>query len=179
MKNPHLSLLALLAFINCMQAQEAAERTCRILFLERPAGAPKTLHLFIGTTSQKVELPSMNLSPIYKLAAGAIPLKLLTAQVEDPKAVSPDAPSVDIPADYTDFFLLVSSDPENKIASVKLKAIHLEKENFKLGQTLWINQTDKTIEGKLGEQIVSLGPESSTIVDLPFNNQTVPTSGYF
>jgi len=179
MKNPHLILLGLLAVMNCMHAQETPERTCRILFLDRPAGAPKSLHLFDGTTSQEVELPSMNFSPLYKLTAGNIPLKLLTAQVEDPKAVSPDAPSVEIPADYTDFFLLVSSDPDNKIAPVKLEAINLQSKNFKRGQTLWINQTDKTIKGKLGEQILSLEPESSTIVDTPFNNQSVPTSGYF
>ena len=78
----------------------------------------------------------MNISPLYKLAAGAIHITLLTAKVEDPKGVSPDAPSIVIPADHTDFNLLVSNDPNNKIAPVKLQVINLEIENFKLGQIL-------------------------------------------
>jgi len=179
MKHPHLILPALLAFVNCIHAQDAPERTCRIVFLDRPAAAPKTLYLFDGTTSQIVELPSMNLSPLYKLAAGAIPLKLLTAQADNPKEVPPDAPSVEIPPDYTDFFLLVFSDPNNKIAPVKLEAVNLESESFKIGQTLWVNRTDKTIEGKLGEQILSLQPVSSKIVDAPASDKGVPTSGYY
>lgn len=179
MKNLSINFLALLTFLFFNNAHGATDRTCRIVFLERPANAPKSLHLFDGSTSQEVELPSMNLSPIYKLAPGAIQLKLLVAKADDPKAVSPDTPTVDIPADYTDFFLLVSSDPENKIAPVKLQAIKLDSENFKLGQTLWINHSDKIIEAKLGAQILSLKPESSQIVDTPFSDKSVPTSGYY
>jgi len=174
-----LILLALLAFLICNHAHGAPDRTCRIVFLDRPTDAPKRLHLYDGSSSQEVDLPSMNLSPLYKLAAGAIQLKLLTAKAEDPKEVPPDAPSVEIPADYADFFLLVSSDPENKITPVKLKAINLDNENFKPGQTLWLNQSDKTIEGKLDEQILSLEPESSKIADAPFDKKRVPTSGYY
>lgn len=179
MKIPQLVLVTLLTLLTHTHAQDAATRTCRILFLERPANAPKSLHLFDGSTSQEVELPSMNLSPSYKLAPGAIQLKLLPTKVEDPKVVSPDAPSVDIPADHTNFFLLVSTDPENKVAPVKLKAINIESENFKLGQTLWINYTDKTIEAKLGAQTLSLEPDNSKVVDTPFSDKSEPTSGYY
>lgn len=179
MKNSHLILLALFASLFCSHAQETPERTCRILFLDRPADAPRTLHLFDGKTSQEVDLPNMNFSPLYKLAPGAIQLKLLTAKAEDPEAISPDAPSVEIPAHYTDFCLLVSSDPTNKVAPVKLKAINLETEKFKTGQTLWVNQTDKTIKAKLGEQILSLGPGNSEIVDNPLSKQSETTSGYY
>ena len=122
----------------------------------------------------------MNLSPVYKLAAGAIQIRLLAAKEEDPKEVPPDALSVDIPADYTDFLLLlVFSDPKNKIAPVKLEAVNLECGNFKLGQTLWVNRTDMTIGGKLGEQILSLEPVSSKTMDAPVSDKGVPASGYY
>lgn len=179
MKIPHPIVLALLTFLLCNSAHADPERTCRIVFLERPENAPKFLHLFDGENSREVELPSMNLSPIYKLSPGAIKLNLLTAKVDDSKEVPPDAPSVEIPADYTDFFLLVFSDPDNKIAPVKLDAINLESENFKIGQTLWINRTDKTIEGELGDQILSLQPGSSKILAAPVSDNGVPTSGYY
>lgn len=179
MKNLQLTILVFFASLFCTHARETPGRTCRIVFPDRPADAPKTLHLFDGTTSQEVHLPSTNFSPLYKLAPGAIQLKLLTAQAEDPKAVSPDAPFVDIPEDCTDFYLLVSRDPNNKTAPLKLKAINLESGKFKFGQTLWVNETDKIIQAELGGQTLSLGPQSSEIVDSPLINQGVPTSGYY
>lgn len=167
MNRPHLILLSLFAFITFTHAQEAPQRTCRIVFLDRPADAPKTLHLFDGTTSQEIELPGMNLSPVYKLASGTINLRLLPAKVEDPKTISPDAPSVEIPEAYTDFFLIISSDPDNKIAPVSIKAFNPTNEAFKLGQMLWINLTDKTITGKIGDQALSLNANSSAVVEAP------------
>jgi hypothetical protein len=179
MKAPHTILGALLTFLLCSHAQAAPERTCRIVYVERPENAPVFLHLFDGRNSQNVELPSMNLSPTYKVAPGAIQLKLLAAEVEDPKEVPADAPSVEIPADFTNFLLLVLSDPDNKIAPVKLEAVNLDGENFKPGQTLWVNRTDMTIGGKLGEQILSLEPVSSKIVDAPVSDKGVPANGYY
>ena len=176
MKISHLIFVTLLTLFTQLHAQEAAKRNCRILFLERPATAPKSLHLFDGSTSQQVDLPSMNLSSVYAITPNSTQLKLLPAQVDNPENISPDAPAVDIPAEYTNILLIISSDPENKIAPVKLAVINL---NFKIGQTLWINRTDKTIEGKLGEQALSLEPDSSKIIDAPLGNQTSPTSGYF
>ncbi len=167
MNRPHFILLTLFAFITFTHAQEAPQRTCRIVFLDRPADAPKTLHLFDGTTSQEIELPGMNLSPVYKLASGNINLRLLPDKVEDPKTISPDAPSVEIPETYTDFFLIISSDPDNKIAPVSIKAFNPANEAFKLGQILWINLTNKTITGKIGDQVLSLNPNSSAVVEAP------------
>lgn len=150
--------------------QTASARTCRIVFLDRPTDAPNTLHLFDGTTSQEVALPGMNLSPVYNLPSGIINLRLLPAKVEDPKTVSPDAPSIEISEDYTDFFLIVSSNPDNKIAPVSIKAFSPNNNAFKLGQMLWINLTDKTITGEIGEQSLSLNAESSAIVEAPRND---------
>jgi len=175
-KITYLIFVALLTLFTQSYAQDATKRDCRILFLERPAIAPKSLHLFDGSTSQQVDLPNMNLSAVYKISSNTTQLKLLQEKVDDPEAISPDAPTVEIPAEYSNILLIISSDPENKIAPVKLTAINL---NFKIGQTLWINRTDKTIEGKLGEQVLSLEPDSSKIIDAPLGNQNTPTSGYF
>ena len=179
MKKPDAILRALLAFALLGCAQAAPERTCRIVFPDRPQDAPRSLHLFDGKQSQEVELPSMNLSPVYHPAPGVIWIKLLAAKVEDPKEVPPDAPMVEIPADHTDFVLLVFSDPNNKIAPVKLEAVNLDGEQFKVGQTLWMNQSDHAIEGKLGEQTLSLEPGGSEILDAPVSDKGVPASGYY
>ena len=172
-------LLVLLACLLFGYAHAAPERTCRIVFVDRAADAPKRLHLFDGEKSQEVELPSMNLSPVYKLAEGAIGLKLLSAKVEDPEGVSPDAPSVEIPEDHTDLVLLVLSDPDNRIAPVRMEAVNLAAENFKIGRTLWMNRTDMAIEAKLGDQALTLDPVGSKIVEAPLSDKGVATSGYY
>lgn len=179
MKIPHIIFLSLFSLFSLAHAQEAPKRTCRILFVERPADAPKSLHLFDGVTSQEVDLPSMNLSQLYPLASGAIQLKLLPAKADPANPPSPDAPSVDIPEDFTDFLILVTSDPENKIAPIKMEAINLKSEDFKLGQTLWINRTDIAIKAELGSQTLSLDPQSSKIIDTPLTKEDKPVSGYF
>ncbi len=179
MKIPLLTLISLLTLFSHSHAKDAATRTCRILFPNRPADSPKTLHLFDGNTSQEVALPSMNFSPLYKIQNGNIQVKLLANKVDDPKNISPDAPFAEIPANSNDIYLLISSDPENKIAPVKIIVISLDNENFKVGQTIWINHTDNNIEAKLGDQVLSLRPESSKIIDTPFSNSAKPTSGYF
>jgi hypothetical protein len=179
MNGPRSPLLALLTFLLCHFAQADTGRICRLVFVDRPEDGSKSLHLFDGKKSQEVELPSMNLSPVYKLASGAIQLRLLAAKAEDPKLVPADAPMVEIPADHTDFVLLVFSDPGNKIAPVKLEVVNLDGKTFKVGQTLWFNKTDKTIQGSLGDQALSLEPESSRIIDSPLSDKGDPASGYF
>lgn len=58
-------------------APAAAKRTCRVLFLNPLPGAPAEIFLFDRAKSQKVELPSMNLSDVYEIPAAATGLRLL------------------------------------------------------------------------------------------------------
>ncbi len=174
MKKSRFTLLTLLALLTCTQAQEPTARTCRVLFLERPADALKTLHLFDGITSQEVETTSMNLSPIYKVATGTLNLRILTTKVEDPKAIPPDAITVEIPETYKDFILLLSSDPNNKILQVKAQAIDTGSNKLKPGETLWVNLTTHTIEAKLGSKSITVEPQSHIVAEPPQAD-----SGYF
>ena len=170
----HSYILFFLTSLVCILSQTVSARNCRILFLDRPNDAPKSLHLFDGTSSQEVDLPSMNFSPVYKLPEGAIKLRLLTEKYQDPTSVSPDAPFVEIPETYVDFYLIISSDPENKITPVSIKAYCPSDETFKAGQTLWINLTEQTIHGTLGEAKLILKPNSTQILNAPIN-----ASGYY
>lgn len=165
MNTPKLVLFA--SFALCASTWAQAERSCRILFLDRPVDAPKTLHLFNGVTSQEVELPSMNLSPIYKLPAGQLKLRLLPAPADDPNTVSPDAPSVDIPEAYTDFYLVVASAPDNKIAPVSMSVFNATADYISPGQMLWINLSEKTIKGTLGDVKITLQPDASEVIGEP------------
>lgn len=176
MKITLLSLISLLCLFTVTYARDALARTCRIVFLDRPAGAPPPRHLFDGPSPQEVDLSGINLSPVYQLAPGTIQFKLLPAKVVDTKGISPEAPSIETPADYNDFFLLVASDPNKKIAPVKIEVVNIAIRNFRLGQTLRINKSDHTIEGKLGSQILSLKPEGYQVVNPPISDEGIAAS---
>lgn len=162
---PWVHLLCLLPILATAQAK--GTRTCRLLFLGAPDGAPEKLHLFDGTTSQEVELPQMNLSPVYQLVGGPLVLRLLPAAPAKPEDVSSDAPKVALPEAVTDCYLLVSSDPTNKIAPVKLQVIDADPAKFTNGQMLWFNLTPNQIGGKIGDSDLAMTANSRKILDAP------------
>jgi hypothetical protein len=162
-----MRLFLFLIFLVPALASAQGTRTCRILFLGAPDGAPETLHLFDGTTSRQVELPKMNLSPVYPLPSGDLVLRMLSAPPAKPGEANPAAPKVAVPAAVTDFYLLVSSDPANAVAPVKLQVIDADAAKFKKGQMLWYNLTPNEIGGQLGSGQLALTPNSRKIVDAP------------
>jgi len=161
-------LLALLTISTAVSfAQKAPERTCRILFLDGPDAAPETLHLFDGATSREVDLPRMNFSRIYELRPGNLTLHLLSAPLDDPELVPPGAASATIPEGVTDFYLLLTSDPANKVAPVRMQVIKTGSEHLKRGQMLWFNLTKNTIGGMVGSEKLVLNPNSRVTLDPP------------
>ena len=120
-----MKLLLLLFLIPCAAfAQQAPERTCRILFLDGPDDAPEKLQLFDGAKCREVDLPRMNFSKVYQLPAGALRLWLLPAPPADPAKLPPGAPAVAVAEGVTDFYLLVTSDPANTVAPVRMQVIN-------------------------------------------------------
>lgn len=152
-------------------AQKGVEHTCRILFLNGPDAAPSEAYLFEGTRSIKVELPRMNLSQVYKLPAGPLKLKMLSKPITDPKLLPKGAPSVNISANLTDFYLLVTSNPKNKVVPVRLRVINANAGRVKRGQMLWYNLTKKTITGKIGKQKLHLKPSNHRVIKEPIKGK--------
>ncbi len=158
-------LLCLLPALALGQSKSA--RTCRILFLAAPDGAPDKLQLFDGTASQEVELPRMNLSPVYQLPSGPLVLRMLLAAPATLETVDPNAPRVVVPEGVTDFYLLVSSDLDNQVAPVKLQVIDANVAQFRKGQMLWFNLTPNNIGGRVGSENLAMSPNSRTILSAP------------
>lgn len=147
--------------------ETAKERTCRILFLEGPDSAPGVLHLFDGTQAQEVELPRMNLSPVYQLPAGKLTLTLLPAAPADPANLPAGAPSVNIPDSVPDFYLLLTSDPSNAIAPVRMQVINAAADRLKRGQMLWFNLTNLEVGGRVGSEKLLAPPRSTVTLNPP------------
>jgi hypothetical protein len=163
-----LRFFHLLVLIPMLVASVAAgDRSCRILFLGAPENAPEKLHLFDGTTSQEVELPRMNLSPVYRISAESTTLQLHPAPVPDPASASPGAPKAELAAAVVDSYLLVSSDPSNKYVPVRMQVIDAGSTVFKPGEMLWFNLTKNSVGGKVGGEQLSMTPNSRAILKAP------------
>jgi hypothetical protein len=163
--------LPALLFLSCAAfGQQEKGRTCRILFLERPSDAPLTLHLFDGAASREVDLPGMNLSKVYELPPGGISIALLPAPLANPKELPPGAPNATIPEAVTDIYLLVVSDPTNKVVPVRLQVVDASAAKLRRGQTLWFNLTELKVGGTLGSETIVLQPKSRAVMDAPRND---------
>jgi hypothetical protein len=168
------TIVLFLSLVLCSTAAEKAARSCRILFLNAPDDAPEKLHLFDGTASREVELTRMGFSPVYQVNAAATALALLPSPPAAPKSGTaptlPDgAPKAALAESITDFYLIVTSDPVNKVAPVKMQVIDAGAATFKRGQMLWFNLTDSKVGGQVGSRKLLLAENSRLVLDAPAN----------
>lgn len=154
--------------------EEKPERSCRIIYLERPADAPTEAHLFDGLISHKVSLSSMNFSEVIMLPAGPLTIGMTPNQVTAPEDFPEGAPTVKIPAAITDLYLVLASDPENKVLPIRMLALDVSAGQLKPGQTLWVNLTTHQIAGKLGNETLMV-PSGGKVVGKP----PLASSGYY
>ena len=155
---------------------EEKERTCRVVFLQRPKGAPEKAQLFDGVDSHEVRLSTRNLSGVIKLPGGegGLTLGMTPDPVLEPENFPKGAPTVKIPANFTDFYLVVVSDLKNKILPVKMLLVDASDGSLRTGQTLWINFTDYNIKAQLGKERLNVRAKSKVISGAPLRD-----SGYY
>lgn len=149
-------------------AEGGGRRTCRVLFLGAPDGAVEKAWLHDGRSGQEVELPQMNLSPVYLLAGeGGGRLRLLRGPVAKGGEPEAGAPVVTLGAEVKDFYLLVTPDPGNPVLPVRLQVIDAGKGDFGTGQMLWYNLTDCSVGGEVGSRRLEMKPNSRVVLDAP------------
>ncbi len=163
-----------LSSISCFSDGSETARTCRIIFLNPSREAPKEVQFFDGVASRKIRLPSKNLSEVIKLPAGDLVLGMTLDPVRKPEDFPKDTPTLKVPAKITDFYLIVVSDPENKILPLRMLPVDVADKKPKLGQTLWINLTAHAIKGELGNKSLTVPPAARVIGEAP-----LPASGYY
>lgn len=151
-----------------------ADRTCRIVFPERPKDAPKFAYLFDGQDSRRVSLPSMNFSEVIHLPSGELTLLMTPTEISDPKDIPPGAPKLAIAGTDGDFYIFVRPDPMNAELHLQMSMVDTGTDGFKPGETLWFNFTDHRISARLGESAVILEPEGREV-----SNSPVKESGHF
>jgi hypothetical protein len=161
------SLTTLFIFFTLAAAVQAQEKTCRILFLGAPANAPESLFLFDGQECQEVRLPRMSFSPVYSLPKETSSIALLPKEIASVDELPTGAPSQQLSENLTDCYLLISSDPDNKVAPVKIEVIDASNNRLQTGEILWFNLTAHAVGGRVGTEALRLRPRKSLILDSP------------
>lgn len=170
----------LILFLATFLSAGEREHTCRTLFLNGPQQQEGDYYLFDGTSSQKIELPRLNLSPVYKVRRGDIKIWLLSAPVRKLEEIPEGAPSEIVPAGVSDFYLLIVRDPSNKVLPLRMEVVNANYDRIGLGEMLWFNLTAKSLAGKLGNVPLNLGPNTSTLIGKPASSaEDYPVEIYF
>jgi hypothetical protein len=170
----HVFIIFLTSWFVFLHAAQAAPRTCRLVYPERPQEAPKTAYLFDGNKSHSVALPSMNFSEVIELPDGEITIAMTASEISDPELLSPKTPFLKIPETVRDFYIIILPDPNNEILPIKLNLVDTGGEKLKPGETLWYNFTEHRILAKLGSENMMVSPRGRTISRRP-----IPESGYY
>jgi hypothetical protein len=172
-------ILLLLSLASMLQAQENV-RTCRILFPNAPQQPAGSYYLFDGQTSQEVTLPRLSFSPVYKLRPGDIKIWLLTTPVGKPEEIPPGSPEVTVNAATKDIYLLIITDPENRVLPMRMEVVNANYDKIRLGEMLWINLTPKHLAGTVGKAPLNLAANSSALLKAPASShEDYPVEIYF
>ncbi len=175
-----MRIILISLFFSAILVAQKSEPTCRTLFLNGPQQAASDYYLFDGTRSQKIELPRLSFSPVYKVRAGDITLRLLAAPVQDPDKIPQGAPSVTVPAGTMDFYLLIANDPANPVLPLRMQVVNANQDHIGRGEMLWFNLTMKSLAGKIGSETLKLPPNQSALVKEPARgNEDYPVELYF
>lgn len=146
---------------------QAKPRSCRVVFPERPPGAPKIAYLFDGKDSRMTVLPSRNLAPVIELPGGELTIAMTREKIDDAEALAPEAPRLKIPENVSDFYILLTPDLENRHIPVKMELVDPVESKLKPGETLWFNRTDHRIIARLGDSEISMKPRSRSVGECP------------
>jgi len=128
----------------------------------------------MGKLANKFFLPSMNFSPVTSLSAGDITLYMSANPISDPENIPPNLPSLNIPKDIQDFYIIVTPDRKNTTLPLKMRLVSLTDGKLGLGETLWFNTTKHHIVANLGQSKMSVAPRRQTVTKNPIQN-----SGYY
>ena len=155
---PGISRTISCLFVFVILTSGISARTCRILFLDRPANAPKTLYLFDGEKVRQVELPRLNLSPVYALPDGNLNLRFFLNAPTDLRNMPEGAPTAKIAEAIKDVYLILTSNPKIEVAPINIQVVGADSTHLSRGQMLWFNLTDKRVGGKVGTEKLDLKP---------------------
>lgn len=169
-----LTLLISLITTGFSQDLKKSDRTCRLVFPEKPSGSPRFIYLYDGKDNHKLYLSATNFSDVVELKRGDINLVMAFKPIVDPENIPAQYPKLSVPKEIRNFYIFLAVDKKNNVMPLQMRMINLDDGRFKLGNTLWCNFTKHRIAAKLGESKMSVAAGKTTISAEP-----LPKDGYY
>lgn len=169
-----LSLLVSLIAPVFSQELKKGDRTCRLIFPEKPSDSPRYIYLYDGKNNHRLYLSAVNFSDVVALEPGDINLVMAPEPIGDPENIPHEYPKLAVPEGIRNFYIFLSVDKKNEKLPLKMQMINLDEGNFDPGGTLWCNFTNHRIVAKLGDSKMSLAAGKTTISEKP-----LPINGYY
>ncbi|MEO8617047.1 MAG: hypothetical protein ABI600_18045 [Luteolibacter sp.] len=166
MKSKKLHLLLLTLFGSACLLATASARTLSAVYFRPPAGAPEKVQATHSKGTIEVLLPRMNLSIPVKIPAGDLVLRITLEPVPTGAEIPAGAPTITIPAAWTDVILLFSVNPKDPAFPFSVTPLNASAASFKPGEIIVFNRTDATIGAKLGDEGFKLTAGATTKVNL-------------
>lgn len=178
MKNYHYSVQAILLLTLglVITSTSSAARVARILYYGASSDAPQSAFVYqnrMGSPSvavgepQEVGLPRHNFTKSFDLHNGKLKLSFLPSLLAEDAELPEAAPSVTIPKKWEKVLLLVFQDPSNSVMPIRVKALNASDDVFGPGELLFINYSQISIFGLIGEQKLLVHPKQMKVVSAP------------
>ena len=151
------------------QDLKKSDRTCRLVFPEKPSSSPRFVYLYDGKDNHKLYLSSVNFSDVVELKRGDINLVMASEPVTDPENIPPEYPRLSVPEEIRNFYIFLSVDKKNKESPLQMQMINLDDGKFDPGSTLWCNFTNHRIAAKLGKSKMTVAAGKTTISAEPLS----------
>ncbi|MGJ8677150.1 MAG: hypothetical protein ACSHX0_06515 [Akkermansiaceae bacterium] len=171
MKIKYMTLLVLCIF----NGLASAERVARVLYYGASKSAPQKAYVYQANEEvQEVELERYNFSKSFKLASGSTRLAFLPSALtstEEGVSIPKNAPFLSIPESWKKVLILVFEDSSNTVMPIQFKAINASDNTFGPGELLFVNLSQLTIFGMVGDKKLVCKPNSKEIVSKPIQGR--------
>ena len=153
---------------NAQTTKEPAKRYAKFLFYDSPADAPKNAFVHqAGLEPQEVVFDRYNFTDSLELSPTATRFFFLPNQLAEDVKPPKGAPFVKIPKTWSKVLILVVEDKSNSVMPIRMLPINASDDAFGPGELSFINFSDVTVFGKVGNKTLHSKPQSSELIKRP------------
>lgn len=158
--------------LSCLAVTASTARVARVLYYGAPPSAPNraVVHQF-DKSPEEVALDRHNFSESFELSEGSVRLFFLPSVLPEGEPTPSGAPFVNIPEDWEKVLILVFPDASNPVMPIRLQAMNASDDVFIPGAVLFVNFSEMTVFGKVGNQRLVSRPKTVEYVLKPIEER--------
>ncbi len=150
------------------EARSSSSRVAQIIYFGAPSDAPEMAYVHqVVEEVQEVKLGRHNFSKSFNLATKANRLYFLPRALLEDEPMPENAPSVRVPRKWKKVLILVFEDKSNPILPIQLKAINASDDEFGPGELFFVNFSEMTVFGLVGDKKLVSKPSTTEIISTP------------